>query len=72
MATELRNWTAQNQSQEERIPILMIALMALVAFGLIGELLFTAGSLERQTDKKLRLSPSENQPLVGTSPTAEC
>lgn len=48
----------------------MIALMALVAFGLIGELLFTAGSLERQTDKKLRLSPSENQPLVGTSPTA--
>ena len=32
--------------------ILMVALMALVAFGLIGVLLFTAGSLERRGDKK--------------------
>jgi hypothetical protein len=34
------------------MPILMVALMALVAFGLIGVLLFTAGSLERRKDKK--------------------
>jgi hypothetical protein len=34
------------------MPILMIALMALVAFGLIGVLLFTAGSLERRNEKK--------------------
>jgi hypothetical protein len=39
-------------SQEERMPILMVALMALVAFGLIGVLLFTAGSLERHNEKK--------------------
>lgn len=34
------------------MPILMLALMALVAFGLIGVLLFTAGSLERHKEKK--------------------
>jgi hypothetical protein len=34
------------------MPILMLVLMALVAFGLIGVLLFTAGSLERRKDKK--------------------
>jgi hypothetical protein len=39
-------------SQEALMPILMIALIALVAFGLIGVLLFTAGSLERHNEKK--------------------
>ena len=39
------------------MPILMIALMALVAFGLIGLLLFTAGSLERRSDKKAHPQP---------------
>jgi hypothetical protein len=33
------------------MPVLMIALIALVAFGLIGLLLFTAGSLERRNEK---------------------
>jgi hypothetical protein len=33
------------------MPILMIALIALVAFGLIGVLLFTAGTLERRSEK---------------------
>jgi hypothetical protein len=34
------------------MPILMLALIALVAFGLIGVLLFTAGSMERHNTKK--------------------
>jgi len=42
------------------MPILMIALIALVAFGLIGLLLFTAGALERRTKK----SPAP--PMPGT------
>jgi len=33
------------------MPVLMVALIALVAFGLIGVLLFTAGTLERRTKK---------------------
>lgn len=40
------------------MPILMIALMALVAFGLIGVLLFTAGSLERRSEKKTANLPA--------------
>jgi len=47
-----RPQNAATMSQEERMPILMVALMALVAFGLIGVLLFTAGSLERHNEKK--------------------
>ena len=34
------------------MPILMVAFIALVAFGLIGVLLFAAGSLERHDEKK--------------------
>ena len=34
------------------MPVLRVALMALVAFGLIGLLLFTAGTLERKGSKK--------------------
>ena len=34
------------------MPILMVALIALVAFGLIGILLFAAGSLERHNAPK--------------------
>jgi hypothetical protein len=44
------------------MPILMVALMALVAFGLIGVLLFTAGSLERHNEKK-------TVPAAETKPT---
>jgi hypothetical protein len=43
------------------MPILMVALMALVAFGLIGVLLFAAGSLERHNEKK-------TVRVVGTKP----
>jgi hypothetical protein len=43
------------------MPILMIALMALVAFGLIGVLLFTAGSLERHNEKKPRVVAAAKQ-----------
>jgi hypothetical protein len=39
------------------MPILMVALIALVAFGLIGILLFTAGALERHYDKKIADRP---------------
>lgn len=49
--TEFENPFAQNRSREASMPILMLALMALVAFGLIGVLLFTAGTLERKTKK---------------------
>jgi len=35
------------------MPILMVALIALVAFGLIGLLLFMAGTLERHNEKKV-------------------
>ena len=42
----------QNCAQETDMPILMLALIALVAFGLIGVLLFTAGSMERHNNKK--------------------
>lgn len=45
------------------MPILMIALMALVAFGLIGVLLFTAGSLERHKDKKTSDLSAEAKPV---------
>jgi len=34
------------------MPVLMVALIALVAFGLIGILLFTAGTLERRAKKE--------------------
>jgi hypothetical protein len=34
------------------MPVLMLALIALVAFGLIGLLLFSAGVLERHDGKK--------------------
>lgn len=34
------------------MPILMLALIALAAFGLIGVLLFTAGAMERHNGKK--------------------
>jgi len=44
------------------MPIRMVALMALVAFGLIGVLLFTAGSLERHNEKK-------TVPAAETKPT---
>jgi hypothetical protein len=41
----------------------MVALMALVAFGLIGLLLFTAGSLERRSGKKaLATTPTADKP----------
>lgn len=45
------------------MPILMVALMALVAFGLIGILLFTAGSLERRKDKKTAAVTPEAKPV---------
>jgi len=35
----------------------MIALMALVAFGLIGLLLFAAGTLERRAEKRAHPEP---------------
>jgi hypothetical protein len=45
------------------MPILMVALMALVAFGLIGLLLFTAGSLERRSGRKpLPSAPVTHKP----------
>jgi hypothetical protein len=34
------------------MPVLMVALMALMAFGLIGLLLFMAGTLERRAPGK--------------------
>ena len=44
------------------MPILMVALIALVAFGLIGLLLFMAGSLERHDEKKIRPNVSGAKP----------
>ena len=46
------------------MPVLMIALIALVAFGLIGILLFTAGSLERR-NKKGEAAPASNVRRAG-------
>lgn len=43
------------------MPILMVALMALVAFGLIGVLLFAAGSLERHNEKRTITVPGAKQ-----------
>lgn len=43
------------------MPILMLALIALVAFGLIGLLLFTAGALERGNVKKNAASMPEGK-----------
>jgi len=45
------------------MPILMVALMALAAFGLIGLLLYTAGSLERHKEKKPAGAIPETKPI---------
>jgi hypothetical protein len=44
------------------MPILMVALIALVAFGLIGLLLFMAGTLERHNEKKMQPNVPEPKP----------
>jgi hypothetical protein len=62
MITEWREAWEDNCCREAIMPILMVALMALVAFGLIGVLLFTAGSLERHNEKK-------TVPVTGIKPT---
>jgi hypothetical protein len=61
--TELACPPSTQFSSEARMPILMVALMALVAFGLIGILLFTAGSLERRKEKKTSGLPAEAKPV---------
>jgi hypothetical protein len=57
MITEVRVLSGHNRNREAHMPILMVALIALVAFGLIGILLFTAGALERHNDKKIANRP---------------
>jgi hypothetical protein len=53
VTTVTESWCgrSQNRGQESYMPVLMVALIALVAFGLIGVLQFTAGTLERRTKK---------------------
>jgi hypothetical protein len=46
------------------MPVLMVALIALVAFGLIGILLFMAGALERR-NKKGETAPVSNARRAG-------